>query len=215
MNQTSERTEVICIIDRSGSMEPIRLDAIGGFNTFLKEQQAIPGDCRLTLILFNDQIQVVTQSEDIRTVKPLSWETYVPAGSTALLDAIAYGLHGVKERILEQSRPRDGYLAAVPATKVIVVILTDGEENGSTHTTREGVFARIKKCREKFGWEFLFLAANQDAIKGGASIGIDARHSVGFTADSHGAGESFNSMSHFVGNSRSGFDSGNSGGNLH
>lgn len=196
-----ERTEVVCIIDRSGSMEAIRSDAIGGFNAFLAEQQALPGDCRLTLVLFDHTAETVHFGADIHQVEPLDESSYVPRGSTALLDAIRTTLETTRSRIRMELTAMVRKGEETPLVKVVVVILTDGEENASRYATRDEVFRMINDSRRN-GWEFLFLAANQDAIRGGASIGIDQGHSIGFRADQASTHDAFNSISGFVTNSR-------------
>lgn len=215
MNQT--RTEVICVIDRSGSMQSIREDAIGGFNAFLADQQAIPGDCRLTLVFFNNQADTYCFSEDIRRIRPLDRQNYVPQGETALLDALKTTIEATWARLRMERQQAIGASSQPIDVKVVMVILTDGEENASRYARRSEVFKLIQRCR-KAGWEFLFLAANQDAIKGGESIGIDRQHSQSFVTNSAGTRNSFNSISGFVTNSRTipSGSSGNSGGhNIH
>ena len=171
-------TEIVCIIDRSGSMGSIRDDAIGGFNTFLEDQKKHPGEARLTYAQFDDVYEVIHNGVDIQKVEPIDHETYQPRGSTALLDAIGKTITTVGERLSktpEHEKPG----------KVVVVILTDGKENASQEYNRQQIFDLITQQREQWQWEFVFLAANQDAIESGHGLGI--AHAANFSPDSFGA----------------------------
>ena len=188
-------TELVCILDRSGSMASICDDAIGGFNTFLKGQQETPGEARLTLVLFDNEYDVVYDCVPLAQVPPLTTQTFVPRGGTALLDAIARSLDRVGQRLAATPEPqRPG--------KVIVVILTDGEENSSKQTTQAQVADRIAHQRNSYGWEFLFLAANQDAIAAAARLQIAAADAVTFAATPQGVREVYAKMSQTVGERR-------------
>ena len=173
-------TEIICVIDRSGSMENIRADAIGGFNTFLEEQQKDKSDrCLLTYTQFDTEYDVIHESKPIEDVPPLDQSTYQPRGGTALLDAIGKTINDAGRRfeaVPEENRPG----------AVVFVILTDGEENSSKKYTREQVFDMIAKQRDQFNWQFLFLAANQDAIQSAAQFGIGAQNAATFSANAGG-----------------------------
>ncbi len=180
----TDLTEIVCILDRSGSMESIRTDAIGGFNAFLAAQQQLPGDARLTLVLFDHEYDRVLDAVPLAEVKPLTEETYVPRGTTALLDAVGRTLDDVGAR-----------LAATPEAerpgKVLVCILTDGLENASRDYTRDRVKGMIEHQQQKYGWEFQFLAANQDAFAAAGSIGIAAADAAAFVADAAGTHAAF------------------------
>ena len=168
-------TEIVCVVDRSGSMHEVRSDAIGGFNAFLAEQKRLPGEARLTLVLFNHEYTPVHQGVPIASVPPLDESTYVPQGTTALLDAVGRTIEDVGKRLAatpEGERP----------SKVIVGILTDGLENSSTDYTRSRVLDLINRQRSVYKWEFVFLAANQNAIQEGAAIGIAAHDAMTFAA---------------------------------
>ena len=189
MNQNL--TEIAVIIDRSGSMESIATDAIGGFNAFLREQQQDTADARLTLILFDDEFLTIHDSVDVRSVAALNDKTYTPGGSTALFDAVG--------RTIDQLGQR---LAATPEAerpaKVVVAILTDGHENASTDYTQSKIAGMIEHQRAKYGWEFIFLAANQDAVASAAAINIQAADAVSFVASSKGMRGVFAEMSSSV-----------------
>ena len=186
--QTGAYTEIVCILDRSGSMSAIRDDTIGGFNEFLIQQKKVEGEARLTLVLFDDQYEVVHGGVDIKAVAPLTEDTFVPRGRTAMLDAIGRTLSTLVDRIAnapEKERPG----------KVIIAILTDGEENASREYDRKSIFDMIARLREKRGWEFVFLAANQDVMAAAESLSIDSRSSVRFRSHGEGTRKAFRGMS--------------------
>ena len=182
--------EIACVVDRSGSMDAVRTDAIGGFNSFLRQQQALPGEARLSLVLFNHGYERVHDRRPLAEVPPLDEATYVPGGTTALLDAVGRTLHDLGNRI-EAAPP------AERPEKVIVAILTDGLENASRDYTYERVAGAIED-RQAAGWEFVFLAANQDAIASAARVGIGAQDAFGFVADAAGTGVAFARMAEEV-----------------
>lgn len=181
------KTEIIAIIDRSGSMGGIASDAIGGFNTFLKEQQAVPGEARLTTILFDHEQVTLHSAVPIESAPQLDNRTYVPRGSTALLDAIGTALNFHGQRI-----KNEGW-----TDKVIVCILTDGHENCSREFTADKIKEMVKHA-EAHGWSFVYLAANQDAFATGAQYGIAAAHTMNFTANAAGTQTAYASMSNTV-----------------
>ena len=172
-------THISMVLDRSGSMESMRTDAIGGFNTFLRDQQGVAGTATLTLVQFDDHYENQYDFAPIVSVKPLDTATFVPRGSTALLDAIG--------RTIDETGAR---LAAMPDAerpeKVLFVTLTDGMENASHIFTRTQIFAKITHQRDVYDWEFVFLAANQDAIEAGATMGFAADSSATYAATGKG-----------------------------
>ena len=177
-------TEIISIVDRSGSMQSILDDAIGGFNTFLAAQQRQPGEAKLSLILFDHEYQVVHQAVDIQQVEPLNQDTYVPRGSTALLDAVGKTIDAVGERLAataESERP----------SQVIVSILTDGYENASQTYSKPKVAEMIKHQTEKYSWAFEFQAANMDAFAAAKELSIAPDRVVQFEATGEGVREAF------------------------
>jgi len=180
--------EIVCVIDRSGSMEAIRTDAIGGFNTFVEEQRKVPGEAAITFTQFDTEYEVVYTNKPLADVPALDASTYVPRGMTALLDAIGRTINDLGARLEktdENDRPE----------KVIFIILTDGHENASHEFTRDKVFEMITHQKEKYGWEFIFLAAGQDAIATGMGLGIDAKDAVNFAATGKGVRAAYSSMS--------------------
>jgi uncharacterized protein YegL len=180
-------TEIICIIDRSGSMESIKNDAIGGFNSFIAKQKEDPDEAQVTIVLFDDHYDVIASGVPIAQVAPLDTTTFVPRGSTALFDAIGKTIDDVGRRLA--ATPED----ARPGT-VIVAILTDGEENASHLYSRERIAAMIKQQREVYSWEFIFLAANQDAIASARQISISADDAVPFAPSAAGTAIAFEEM---------------------
>ena len=159
-------TEIAYILDRSGSMQPMQEPAVAAYNDFIKSQLDVPGEARLTLVQFDDAYEVHVSAKRIQDVPQLTAATYTPRGSTALLDAIGRTIKEINERInamTEAQRPG----------KVIVTIFTDGMENASREYTKSHITDLIAIHRAK-GWEFLFLAANQDAIASGTSMCMDA-----------------------------------------
>lgn len=160
-------SEIAYVLDQSGSMGPMQEPAISAFNDFLKSQLDVPGEARLTLVLFDDQYELPVVSQPIEQVEPLTAATYVPRGSTALLDAIGRTVKELDSRI--QALPE-----AQRPGKVIVAIFTDGMENASREFTAAQISDLIRDFRDGKGWEFLFLAANQDAIASAVSMNIDA-----------------------------------------
>ena len=189
-------TEIISIVDRSGSMQSILDDAIGGFNTFLAAQQRQPGQAKLSLILFDNEYQVVHQAVDIQQVEPLNQDTYVPRGSTALLDAVGKTIDAVGERLAataESEKP----------SQVIVSILTDGYENASQTYSKPKVAEMIKHQTEKYNWAFEFQAANMDAFAAAKELSIAPDRVVQFEATSEGVREAFDQQSQRISAMRS------------
>jgi uncharacterized protein YegL len=179
----TELTEIAIVLDRSGSMADMAKEAIG-FNGFLDSQQKLPGNARLTLVLFDHEYIVAFDGRPIKEVSQLDEHTYVPRGTTALLDAIGRTINTIGERLdqtLEPERPG----------KVLIVILTDGLENASQEFKRNQVYSMIKHQRDKYAWEFIFLGANQDAIQAGSAIGIPASNAATFVAEPGGASKAF------------------------
>lgn len=179
--------EIACIIDRSGSMSAIKKDAIGGFNEFLAGQQKVEGKARLTLVLFDDQYDMVHDGVDLQAVAPFTGESYVPRGHTAMLDAIGKTLSTINDRIMRT-------LASERPDKVIIAILTDGEENASLEYSRKAVSKMIAQLKKERHWEFFFLAANQDVVEAAASLSIDHNSSISFRSEGQDTRRAFREM---------------------
>jgi Mg-chelatase subunit ChlD len=172
-------SEIAFVLDRSGSMEGCREAAIESFNAFLHEQQQTEGLAKLTLILFDDEYLVPIYALPVAEILPLNDDSYVPRGSTALLDAIGRTIDELGARLAalpEQDRPG----------QVIVAILTDGLENSSQNCTWQEIARVIKQQTEQYRWTFLFLGANQDAIATAAQMNIVASNAATYVADAAG-----------------------------
>lgn len=181
-------SEIHVVLDRSGSMSSVRNDTIGGFNTFLKEQKDAEGKAFITLAQFDHEYEIVHDAVDIQDAPDLDVNTYVPRGSTALLDAVGRKVSSAKARI-------EGMKDEEKPEKVIFVIMTDGEENASKEFTREKVFELIKECEDKYDWDFIYLGANQDAIQEGARFGMRAANTMSYAASGIGTSDALRSMS--------------------
>lgn len=171
-------TELVLILDRSSSMRGLESETITGFNTMLQQQQEGAGVVLLSTVLVSTASQVLHDRVDIRQAAPLTGESYQVGGRTALLDAIGGAIHHVRN-VHKYARPED-----VPQ-HILFVILTDGMENASRHYTVGRIRRRIEEQKQA-GWEFLFLGANQDAIKTAGSMGIDPERAVNYRSDNRG-----------------------------
>lgn len=164
-----KNTEIIFIIDKSGSMAHLAGDTIGGFNGFIASQKALEGKATLTTVLFDSTYKTIHNGVNIHEVNQLSSEDYVPGGMTAMLDAIGDTINNVQSRHDE--------LGVEKPEKVLFVITTDGEENSSHKYTKSQIEKMIKHQTNGHGWEFMFLGANMDAVKEAENIGISRSHS--------------------------------------
>lgn len=172
-------TAILMILDRSGSMMPLADDTVGGFNQFLAQQKQEPGEAIVTLVLFNHDYQAVYNARPLTQVEPLTVKEYNPGGNTALLDAIGRGVHDLGQKLAAMSEnDRPG--------KVVVVIMTDGQENASREYRREQLKKLIEEQTNKYNWSFLFLGANVDAFAEAGGIGVAAKHTMNFTASADG-----------------------------
>lgn len=178
------KTDITIVLDRSQSMHVVTEQTIVGFNKFLADQKAVPGDASLTLYLFDHEILTPLIGRNLRDVPELNNQTYVPRGNTALLDAIGRGINETGAR-----------LTAIPADKVVFVIITDGQENCSREFTRARVNEMIKHQQEKYSWEFVFLGANQDAIQAGGNLGVKVGNSMSYANNIAGATAMYASVS--------------------
>lgn len=180
-------THITMVLDRSGSMQQVKLDTIGGVNAFMEAQAKAPGQCSVTLLQFDDELEYVYRHADVKSVPPLTKDTYIPRNTTALLDAIGKAMTetgSFLESLQEGERP----------AKVICVIVTDGLENASRKYDRRRIFDMIKHQRDTYNWAFVFIGANQDAIATGQEIGISAGHSMNYAANSQGTRAAYASL---------------------
>jgi uncharacterized protein YegL len=189
--------EIGFVLDRSGSMSSMAVEAIGGINGFLDSQQKLPGDARLTLVLFDHEYLVMYDGCPLKDVPPLNDHTYVPRGCTALLDAIGRTINTIGERL-------DKTPEAERPGKVIIAILTDGLENASQEFSPEQIRLMIEHQREKYAWEFIYLGANQDAIMVGERMGIASGCAVKFDEAPGGTATAFEAATQYIGAARVG-----------
>lgn len=193
---SNEITELVFILDRSGSMAQMQEEAIGGFNSFLKEQQGLPDEANLTLVLFDNNYELLYNGVSIKDVVPLTTETYTLGGTTALLDAIGRTVNDVNKRLTSIVKCGScGNEARKPKGKVLVAVLTDGLENASSDFNKKQINELIDRQSKEFDWQFMFLAANQDAISEGTGLGMLANTSVNYAFDAQGMSKGFGTLS--------------------
>ncbi len=184
-------TELVFILDKSGSMSGLEADTIGGYNSMLEKQKAVDGECYITTVLFDNNYELLHDRIDIRAVSPISEKEYQVGGSTALLDAIGRTISKIGS---VQKHTADDYRAE----KVLFVIITDGEENSSREYSAEKIKAQIERQKTKYGWEFIFLGANIDAVQTASRFGIEPDRAQNYHADSEGVELNFRVMSEAV-----------------
>jgi hypothetical protein len=172
-------TDIVVVLDRSGSMKKIAESTVSGFNEFINEHKNAEGDATITLAQFDDRYEMLYNCIPVKEVNDLVLgETFIPRGTTALLDAIGRTINSVNS-----------------TNDVIFVIITDGQENASVEYSKDDISKLIKEKEDKNEWKFIFLAANQDAIQTGNSIGIKSNMAMTYAATAAGAGSAFKSMS--------------------
>lgn len=172
-------TEMVFILDKSGSMAGLEADTIGGFNGMIERQKKAEGEALVSTVLFSDGSTVIHDRVDLRKIEPMTDRQYFVGGCTALIDAIGGAIHhigNVHKYAREEDRPE----------RTVFVITTDGMENASRLYTGDEVKAMVRRQKEKYGWEFLFLGANIDAVKTAACYGIGADRAVTYRNDSRG-----------------------------
>lgn len=179
-------TEIVFIIDRSGSMHGLESDTIGGFNSMLAKQKATDCPAFVSTVLFSDNSSVIHDRQDLYSVKDMTDEDYETGGCTALLDAVGGAVKHIAN-VHKYARKED-----VPG-KTLFIIITDGMENSSRNYSREKVLSMIED-KKKAGWEFIFLGANLDAAETAESIGISRSRAVNYTSDSEGTKRSYHAM---------------------
>ena len=188
-------TELVFILDRSGSMSGLEDDTIGGFNAMIEKQKKEPGEAWVSTVLFDNSREVIHDRVDIAKIQPMTRDQYYVRGSTALLDAVGHAIHhigNVHKYAREEDRPE----------KTLFVITTDGMENASRDYSYEKLKAKIERQKEKYGWEFLFLGANIDAAREAGRFGIDADHAANYHADTLGTAVIYDAVSEAVCNLR-------------
>ena len=189
-------TELVFILDRSGSMSGLESDTIGGFNSMIKKQKKLEGDCYVSTVLFDNESKVLHDRVKLRDVPEMTDNDYTVGGCTALIDAIGGAIHHIGN-IHKYARAED-----VPE-HTMFVITTDGQENASHRYTSEQVKKMIERQKEKYGWEFLFIGANIDAVETAARYGISRDRAVNYNADGDGTHILYDSVTKAVFNVRS------------
>ena len=183
-----KNTELVFILDRSGSMGGLEKDTIGGFNAMIEKQKKEEGECFVSTVLFDHKREVLHDRLKLSEIKPLTDEDYTVRGSTALYDAVGFSIRHI-EGIHKYARAED-----VPE-KTLFVITTDGMENASREYSRSQIKKLIEEKKEKNGWEFLFIGANIDATETAEEIGINREYAVNYIADSRGTNAIFRGIS--------------------
>lgn len=184
-------TELVFILDRSGSMSGLESDTIGGYNSMLEKQKKEEGQAIITTVLFDDQYELLHDRVNIKGITPITDNEYYVRGTTALLDAIGLSISkiiNVQKHTLREER----------AAKVMFVIITDGYENASREFTYEKVRQMIEYQKDKYSWEFIFLGANIDAVATAEQFGIAEDRATNFNADSEGVSLNYEVISDIV-----------------
>ena len=188
-------TEIVFILDRSGSMSGLEKDTIGGFNAMIQKQKREPGEALISTLLFDNENEVIHDRVDIQEIQPMTEADYYVRGCTALLDAVGGAIHhigNVHKYAREEDRPE----------KTLFIITTDGMENASRKYSYDRLKMMIERQKEKYGWEFLFLGANIDAAREAARFGISEDRAANYHADSKGTAVIYEAMSEAVCNVR-------------
>lgn len=189
-------TEIIFLLDRSGSMSYLTGDTIGGYNSYIEAQKKGTGEAKITTVLFDNKYEIIHDAVDIKDVKPITDNEYYARGTTALLDAVGTAITDVGVRLNntpEGERPE----------KVIMIITTDGQENASREYTRKQVKKMIEEQTNKYNWQFIFLGANIDAVSEAQSIGINPKYASNYGATSEGTKSVYATMDYMTTNFRS------------
>ena len=186
-NNRNNITELVFILDRSGSMAGLESDTIGGFNAMIEKQKKEDGECYISTVLFDNVSEVLHDRVKLSDIKPMTDREYTVRGCTALIDAIGGAIHHIGN-IHKYAHPED-----VPE-HTMFIITTDGMENASQCYSSEQVKRMIKRQKEKYGWEFLFIGANIDAVETARCYGIDEDRAVNYHADAKGTGILYESV---------------------
>ena len=184
-------TEIVFILDRSGSMSGLERDTIGGYNSLIRKQKKEEGEAIISTVLFDDKVEVLHDRVNLENIKPMTEGEYYVRGCTALLDAVGGAIHHIGN-VHKYARQED-----VPE-KTLFIITTDGMENASRRYSYEKVKHMIERQKEKFGWEFLFLGANIDAIEVAGRFGIQPERAVNYNCDSEGTAVNYKALSKAV-----------------
>lgn len=184
-------TEIAIVMDESGSMQSTALDAIGGFNSFIEAQKKVEGEANVTLVLFDNKYEIVYNGIPIEKITELTSDVYCPGGGTALIDAIGKTVDSISDRIgaMDEEEKPD---------KIIVIVITDGQENSSSIYKRSDVNKKIKEHQEREGWEIIFIGASAEVLEQADDLGIRSDRMMGYVADSAGTRGVYAHMSEAV-----------------
>ena len=184
-------TEVVFLLDRSGSMAGLEADTIGGFNGMIQKQRKEEGEVYISAVLFDDRSEVLYDRVPVSKIEPMNEKQYYVRGCTALLDALGSAIHhiaNVHKYAREEDRPE----------KTLFIITTDGQENSSRNYSYKEVKKLVEKQKKKYGWEFLFLGANIDAVAEAGRFGISADRAIDYECDEDGIEVSFEGISDVI-----------------
>lgn len=184
-------TEVVCILDKSGSMSGLERDTIGGYNSMIEKQKKEDGEAYISTVLFSDYSKVIHDRVSVDKIEPMTEKEYYVDGCTALLDAVGDAIHHIKtvhKYVREEDRPE----------KTLFIITTDGQENSSKRYSYDKVKKMVEHQKEKYGWEFIFLGANIDAIAEAGRFGINQEMAVNYNCDEVGISTSYMALSEAV-----------------
>jgi uncharacterized protein YegL len=188
-------TEIVFILDRSGSMRGLEADTIGGYNSMIDKQKGEDGEALISTVLFDGQTEVLHDRIPLDKIEPITDKEYYVRGSTALLDAIGGAIHYIGN-IHKYARSED-----VPE-KTLFIITTDGMENSSRNYTYDKVKKMVERQKEKYHWEFIFMGANMDAVSVANNFGVDRLHAVTYECDGAGTALNYKVMSKMVSRAR-------------
>ena len=184
-------TEVVCILDKSGSMSGLERDTVGGYNSMIEKQKKEDGEAYISTVLFSDYSKVIHDRVSVDKIEPMTEKEYYVDGCTALLDAVGDAIHHIKtvhKYVREEDRPE----------KTLFIITTDGQENSSKRDSYDKVKKMVEHQKEKYGWEFIFLGANIDAIAEAGRFGINQEMAVNYNCDEVGISTSYMALSEAV-----------------
>ena len=191
MEKKNNTTELVFILDRSGSMAGLEKDTIGGFNAMIEKQKKETGECLVSTVLFDNTSEVIHDRVKLSEIRPMNEEDYYVRGCTALIDAIGGAIHHIGN-VHKYARKED-----VPE-HTMFIITTDGMENASHRYSSEDVKRMIERQKSKYGWEFLFIGANIDAVETAARYGIEKNRAVDYRADREGTAVLYSAVSDAV-----------------
>lgn len=185
---TAEPVQIICILDRSGSMSSLAEDTIGGYNTFLAKQRENSGEAEVTTVLFDNNYELIADAVNLQEIENLTSEKYYARGTTALLDALGITITNTLGKMEQKN-------ICPEKRRVLVLIMTDGLENASREYSKAAVKTLIEETSKNYGWNYIFMGANMDSVSEASAIGISGRNAMNFAHTKRGIAESFDRMS--------------------